>query len=84
MGPDPAFSQNLSCSCPRKISGRLCSRLLVCHQPGGTAVVNVPDVFLPDVFLPAGSAYLDMYDSESDSSGDMGTAVSHAELVEVP
>jgi hypothetical protein len=40
-------------------------------------VVEIPDVFLP------GEEYLDMFDSESDSSGDLGHSDSDAELVEV-
>jgi len=45
-----------------------------CHQSGGTDVVDLPDVLLPD------GQYLDMFDSESDHSGDL----SDDELVEVP
>jgi hypothetical protein len=41
---------------------------------GGTDVVDLPDVLLPD------GQYMDMFDSESDLSGDL----SDAELVEVP
>jgi hypothetical protein len=40
-------------------------------------------VAIPDVFLPA-DAYLDMFDSESNSSSDLGHSDSDAELVEVP
>jgi hypothetical protein len=39
-------------------------------------------VEIPDVFLPA-EEYLDLFDSESDSSGDLGHSDSDAELVEV-
>jgi hypothetical protein len=39
-------------------------------------------VAIPDVFLPA-EGYIDMFDSESDSSGDLGRSDSDAELVEV-
>ena len=35
-----------------------------CHQSGGTDVADLPDVLLPE------AQYLDMFDSESDSSGD--------------
>ena len=35
-----------------------------CHQSGGTDVVDLPDVLLPE------DQYLDMFDSESDISGD--------------
>jgi hypothetical protein len=42
-----------------------------------TDVVEIPDVFLP------AEEYLDMFDSESDSSGDLGHSDSDAELVEV-
>jgi hypothetical protein len=46
---------------------------------GGTDVVEVPYVFLP------AEAYLGMFGSESDSSGDLGHhGDSDAELVEVP
>ena len=46
-----------------------------CHQSGGgTDVVDLPDVLLPE------DQYLDMFDSESDFSGDF----SHDELVELP
>ena len=48
-----------------------------CHRLGGTDVVEIPDVFLP------AEEYLDMFDSESDSSGDLGHSDSDAELVEV-
>jgi hypothetical protein len=48
-----------------------------CHRSGGTNVVAIPDVFLP------ADAYLYMFDSESDSSGDLGHSDSDAELVEV-
>ena len=44
-----------------------------CHQSGGTDVVDLPDVLLPE------DQYLDMFDSESDISGDN----SEDELVEV-
>jgi hypothetical protein len=37
-----------------------------CHRFGGTDVVEIPNVFLP------AEEYLDMFDSESDSSGDLG------------
>jgi hypothetical protein len=46
------------------------------------AVIIRDDVNIPDVFLPA-DAYLYMFDSESDSSGDLGQNDSVAELVEV-
>jgi hypothetical protein len=49
-----------------------------CHHSGGSDVVAIPDVFIP------ADAYLDMFDSESDSSGDLGHSDSDAELVEVP
>jgi hypothetical protein len=49
-----------------------------CHRSGGTDVVAIPDVFLP------ADAYLDMFDSESNSSGDLGHSDFDAELVEVP
>jgi hypothetical protein len=39
-------------------------------------------VEFPDVFLPA-EAYLDLFDSESDPSGDLGHSDSDAELVKV-
>jgi hypothetical protein len=39
-------------------------------------------VEIPDVFLPA-EEYLDMFDSESDYSGDAGRSDSDAELVEL-
>ena len=45
-----------------------------CHQSGGTDVVELPDVLLPE------GQYLNMFDSESDLSGDLF----HGELVEVP
>ena len=45
-----------------------------CHQSGGTDVVDLPDVLLPE------GQYLDMFDSESDLSGEL----SDYELVEVP
>ena len=44
-----------------------------CHQSGGTDVVDLPDILLPE------DQYLDMFDSESDISGDN----SEDELVEV-
>jgi len=44
-----------------------------CHQSGGTDVVDLPDVLLPE------GQYLDMFDSESDISGDC----SDDEVVEV-
>ena len=43
------------------------------HQSGGTDVVDLPDILLPE------DQYLDMFDSESDMSGDN----SDDELVEV-
>jgi hypothetical protein len=43
-----------------------------------TDVVEIPDVFLP------AEEYLDMFDSESESPGDLGHSDSDAELVEVP
>jgi hypothetical protein len=44
---------------------------------------SAPDVVeIPDVFLPA-EEYLDMFDSASDSSGDLGHNDSDAEMVEV-
>ena len=43
-----------------------------CHQSGGTDVVDLPDILLPE------DQYLDMFDSESDISGDN----SEDELVE--
>jgi hypothetical protein len=42
-----------------------------CHRLGGTDAVAIPDVFLP------AEEYLDMFDSESDFSGDLG----HSDLV---
>ena len=45
-----------------------------CHQSGGSGVVDLPDVLLLD------GQYLDMFDSESNVSGDL----SDDELVEVP
>ena len=36
-----------------------------CHQSGGIDVVDLPDVLLPE------GQYLDMFDSESDLSGDL-------------
>jgi hypothetical protein len=48
-----------------------------CHRSGGTDVVEIPDVFLP------AEEYLDLFDSESDSSADLGHSDSDAELVEV-
>ena len=53
------------------VCGRVCWH---CHQAGGTDVVDLPDVWLPD------GQYLDMFDSESDHSGDL----SDYELVEAP
>ena len=44
-----------------------------CHQSGNTDVVDLPDVLLPE------GQYLDMFDSESDPSGDLSDDV----LVEV-
>ena len=44
------------------------------YPSGGTDVVDLPDVLLPE------AQYVDMFDSESDSSGDL----SDEELVEVP
>ena len=45
-----------------------------CHQSGATDVVDLPGVLLPE------GQYLDMFDPESDVSGDL----SDDELVEVP
>ena len=60
--------------------GKVCGRLYVCvrvfwycRQSGGTDLVDLPDVLLPE------GQYLDMFDSESDCSGDL----SDDELVEV-
>ena len=36
-----------------------------CHRSGGTDVVDLPDFLLPE------GQYLDMFDSESDLSGDL-------------
>ena len=44
-----------------------------CHQSGGTGVVDLPDILLPE------DQHLDLFDSESDVSGDD----SDDELVEV-
>ena len=53
---------------------RICVRVgRQCHQSGGTDVVDLPDILLPEY------QYLDMFDSESDISGDN----SEDELVEV-
>ena len=49
---------------------RVCQQ---CHQSGGTDVVDLPDVLLPE------DQYLDMFDWETDVSGDC----SDDELVEV-
>jgi hypothetical protein len=54
-----------------------CLLVLSPDRLGGTDVVEMPDVFLP------ADEYLDMFDSESDSSGDLGHSDSDAELVEV-
>ncbi len=55
----------------------LCVRVCwSCHRSGGSDVVDIPEVFLnPD-------DYLDLFDSESDMSGDLATSSSD-ELVEV-
>ena len=45
-----------------------------CHQSGSSDVVDLPDVLLPE------GQCLDMFDSESDHSGDL----SDDEVVEVP
>ena len=47
-----------------------------CYRSGGTDVVD-----LPDILLPAGQ-YLDMFDSESDLSGDLSDSDSE-ELHEI-
>jgi TPP-dependent trihydroxycyclohexane-1,2-dione (THcHDO) dehydratase len=50
---------------------------------GVGAAVTAVVVDIPDVFLPADAYLRDMFDSEPDSSGDLGHSDSDAELVEV-
>ena len=57
---------------PSSSVGQVCCHLRSCGT-GGTDVVDLPDILLPE------DQYLDMFDSESDVSGDN----SEDELVEV-
>jgi hypothetical protein len=62
-----------------KIGGCMCLVSCYRHRSGGTdcLIISRPDVVLPT------DAYLHMFDSESNPSGDLGRSDSDAELVEV-